>query len=346
MGGAERVVRQLHLGLLNGGYSSEVVGLFHNSPTEDRLPKAKTLGIDSPYSIVVMLQLLRLMRQKDGSEVIFHVHLFPSLLYVALFKRLGLLTAKVVATEHSTSNGRRNKWYGRLLDQFIFTSYQKVFAISQGVKSSLLQRGVVAPKKVKVIQNGAALYFKKPLPRSYKLPLQLVSVGSLRAAKNYQNFIRALAKVSFKDWHYTIAGQGEDRARLKQLIRGLGLEEKITLAGRVDPVYPLLKKAHLFVMPSAWEGFGLAAVEAMNASLPVVLSDVPGLKELVTEDKEILPFARLIEPTDTVLLQKQLEAILPCGAELLSHSKQAFTKAQSYSMEKMVLTYSQSYPLI
>ena len=66
-----------------------------------------------------------------------------------------------------------------------------------------------------------------------------------------------------------------------RLEKSLGLEGKVRFLGHVDDVRGLLKKADIFLIPSRWEGFGLAAVEAMNAGLPVIASDVAGLREIV-----------------------------------------------------------------
>jgi glycosyltransferase involved in cell wall biosynthesis len=56
---------------------------------------------------------------------------------------------------------------------------------------------------------------------------------------------------------------------------------KVKFLGYVADIQPLLEQADIFLIASRWEGFGLAAVEAMNASLPVVASEVDGLCDVV-----------------------------------------------------------------
>ena len=79
---------------------------------------------------------------------------------------------------------------------------------------------------------------------------------------------------------------------LKQ-IKYLNLEEKIFLVGQIDNVWELLKNSDIFIIASKWEGFGLAAVEAMNCSLPIIASKIDGLKDIVYSSP---PCALFIDP--------------------------------------------------
>lgn len=69
-------------------------------------------------------------------------------------------------------------------------------------------------------------------------------------------------------------GQGE-----RALARELGISERVRFLGMVTDLRPVFALADLFVMPSLQEGFGIAAVEAMGAGLPVLLADVSGLRD-------------------------------------------------------------------
>jgi len=346
IGGAERIVRYIHTHSLANGVDSKVIGLYHNNPNQENLPKAITIGDKTPYGPRVVWALYKALKRYNKPSCLLHVHLFPAIFYIALFKKLGLLKAKTVVTEHSTSNNRRAKWYGKFLDRFIFRSYQKVFAISEGVAESLIERSIIKSNQVEVVTNGAILPFSAPIERSRKSPIEIISVGSLRKAKNFENALKALSSLTHLNWHYTIAGEGELQEKLEMLIRKEGLVDHVTLAGRVDPLNDFLTQGDLFLMPSAWEGFGLAAVEAMNASLPVVLSNVAGLKELVHFNESTLPFAKLVNPQDISEIAEVLEEVLVNFEKYRSFAPEAFEHSLKFSSQAMADKYITQYQML
>ncbi|MCB9897819.1 MAG: glycosyltransferase [Planctomycetes bacterium] len=77
-----------------------------------------------------------------------------------------------------------------------------------------------------------------------------------------------------------VAGEGGERPRLERLVRDLGLDDAVLLAGRRDDVPELLAAADVFVFPSEREGFGLVVLEALAAGLPVVAEALPSLTHL------------------------------------------------------------------
>jgi glycosyltransferase involved in cell wall biosynthesis len=80
-----------------------------------------------------------------------------------------------------------------------------------------------------------------------------------------------------------LVGDGPERARVEALAREAGLAEHLEILGELDDVRPLLSVADAFLLPSAQESFGLAALEAMACGAPVVASRVGGLPEVITD---------------------------------------------------------------
>jgi glycosyltransferase involved in cell wall biosynthesis len=83
-----------------------------------------------------------------------------------------------------------------------------------------------------------------------------------------------------------IAGEGPARASLERSIRRLGLDGRAQLIGHRSDVSSLLAAADLFVLPSFSEGSPNAMIEAMQAGVPVVASDIEGVRELVENGRE------------------------------------------------------------
>jgi N-acetyl-alpha-D-glucosaminyl L-malate synthase BshA len=80
-----------------------------------------------------------------------------------------------------------------------------------------------------------------------------------------------------------MVGDGPDLAEAMRIARGLDVDDHVQFLGEQDRVVPLLSVADAFLLPSAQESFGLAALEAMACSLPVVASCVGGLPEVVEQ---------------------------------------------------------------
>jgi len=105
-------------------------------------------------------------------------------------------------------------------------------------------------------------------------------------------------------------GEGSERARLEALARELSV--RLLLPGRVPDVAAVLRRADVFVHPARWEGFGLAVLEAMLLSLPVVATNVSSLPELVAAGET----GELVPPDDPDALHAALERVLADPGEL------------------------------
>jgi len=89
-------------------------------------------------------------------------------------------------------------------------------------------------------------------------------------------------KDKFSDWNLLIAGEGEDRAALENQIKILNLQDRAVLPGAVKDVQSLYGSAHLFCLPSRWEGFPNAMAEAMAHGLPAVgFAGCAGARDLI-----------------------------------------------------------------
>ncbi len=338
-GGAERLVRTLHQGLLDRGVDSRIYGLIQHGD-EEEMPEALCGSTGSPYSSKALGELYRYVRHYIHDTDIVHAHLFPSGMYLALFKKFRQLRSFLVYTEHSTSNRRRNLFYGKLLDRTCYSEYKRIYAISSGVKEELIAWLPFMEKNVRIVTNGAINYFKGDIVRQPAEKKVILSVGRLSAAKNYMVALRAFALLSIDTVEYWIAGSGKELDMLKQLCTELGITEKVRFLGHVDHVAALLETADIFLIPSLWEGFGLAAVEAMNASLPVVASDIPGLREVVAHKP---PCAMLIDPQNPESIVDALHRLLGSRELRFEMGKNGYQHSLKYSSDAMVDGYLAEY---
>jgi len=337
-GGAPRVVRALHSGLQNRNIESQILGLLAQKDAE--MDGARSLGLQSPYDLKAFHGVYRYMAQNVKPIDIIHVHLFPPALYLSLLKMLGQVQGRLIYTEHSTVNRRRGSLSGRIVDSVTYQGYEWVAAISEGVEWELLKWKPGLKGKTRVIHNGVNLPFEHVVEHPDRPRLKVLSVGNLCPAKNYGNALKAVDLLKQVDFEYYIAGKGECREHLVQMSRELGLESKVHFLGYVEKIPELLASVDIFLMPSRWEGFGMAAVEAMNASLPLVVSDVPGLREIVKADS---PCALLIDPESPASIADGLKQLLISSDLRLQLGENAFAQSQKFSIDQMVEKYIDLY---
>jgi len=116
----------------------------------------------------------------------------------------------------------------------------------------------------------------------------LLSVGRLSFQKNYTTFIKAFANLApdFPEWKLVIAGEGERREELETLIAKCNLKNRVDLTGAISDIKKLYCDAHLFCLPSLWEGFPNALGEALAHGLPAIgFSSCAGVNELIIDGK-------------------------------------------------------------
>ena len=128
----------------------------------------------------------------------------------------------------------------------------------------------------------------------------LLSVGELSDRKNHRIVIQACNLLFNEKIHYVIAGEGDKREELTELISGLNHPENIHLLGRREDIPQLCKAADCFILPSFQEGLPVALMEAMASGLPALGADIRGVNDLIGED-------RRFDPRDDVGIAKLID---------------------------------------
>lgn len=329
-GGAQRVVRDLHDGLLSRGIDSRLVSL-QTCKSDDVPEKTTSFGLKSSYDPRALISLRRYASQVAPEDIV-HTHLFPASAHVSFLSGCGYFKGGRILTEHSTSNRRRNSMLGRMIDDRVYSRFDKVIAISKGVESELLEARPVVSGSTLVVENGSDMRFDTTTQRQTReAPIRILSIGRLSGVKNYHTALKALARLDRDRFTYVVLGEGPDRQALEDAVQDLGLGSNVTFKGFVGDIQPELEKADIFLIPSKWEGFGLAAVEAMNASLPVVASDVPGLRDVVSAD-----CGQLVDPSNEVAIADALLWLANDPEQRIAMGRKGFTRSHNYGKDRFV----------
>lgn len=229
----------------------------------------------------------RLLRNAEPDIV--HVHLFPSLYWMALARPPK--GPPMVCTEHSTTNRRRGHPCLRTLETLVYRRYDRIVCISEGVRGALLSWIPALSSRTVTVHNGVDLRrigMARPAERERLFPgcgpgnRLLVMAASFSWKKDQATVVRALALLPER-FRLLLPGEGPMRSDVERLAGELGLEGRVSFPGNIPDIPGVLKACDIAVQSSISEGFGLAAVESMAAGVPVVASRVSGLSEVVGE---------------------------------------------------------------
>jgi N-acetyl-alpha-D-glucosaminyl L-malate synthase BshA len=174
------------------------------------------------------------------------------------------------------------------LTKFSIESSDEVTAVSRFLRERTIESlGIRRP--IEVIYNFVDT--KRFAPRKRQdgplapadVPV-LMHASNFRAVKNIDTLVRVFARVQKRrPCRLVLIGDGPEKARAEDLCRELGVERHALFLGNQDIMEELMPMADVFLLPSRQESFGLVALEAMSAGVPVVASNIGGLPEVVAD---------------------------------------------------------------
>jgi len=192
------------------------------------------------------------------------------------------------------------------LDRWSLRAAHKVLTVSLPFREELIARGVNR-ERIEVVHNAIPAdwgrRFRDPEPsRALRARLGIgadrnviLMVGRLSREKDHLTLLEAVARLpSELRPHLVIVGEGPERPRIEERIRGLNLKNSVTLTGQQESAEPYYGIAQTAVLSSLTEGSPNALLEAMAAGVPVVATRVGGIPEIVSHGETAL----LVEPGD------------------------------------------------
>ena len=292
VGGAEQALVELATRLDRRRFEPVVYAL--SAPLQDRPSLAGRLaeaGIEThflggrhvghlPLIVRRLTRLLKRQRPRIVLSFLFHAN-FVSRLAARWARVPTVLSGIRVAEGGARWHCRLDRLTSRLVDQYV--------CVSQAVAAFSARAGLPEDRLV-VIPNGVDMArFEQAEP----LDLAELGLSRGRRAVTYvgrldrQKGTAELVEHSpswmrrLPDHDLLLVGTGPQAGELRRLARELGIADRVHFAGWRDDVPRILRASDLFVLPSRWEGMPNALLEAMAAGLPVVATDVEGVRELL-----------------------------------------------------------------
>lgn len=281
---------------------------------------------------------------------VIHTHHPHSGFYTKLIaKRLGI---PVVQTEHNNHSGYTGK--GRIANGMTNILADRVACVSQSVRESFTrwESAVLRAQKVSVIHNGvnverieAAQNIDWSLHDVVDIDSEAAIVGSagmLTEQKAHDVLIEAADRVnaeSERGVELVISGDGELREQLEEQIANAEYSNRLHLLGfleKREQVYKMMNDIDIYAMPSRWEGFCVAVLEAMALGTPCVLSDIQVFREVYDD-------AALYHSVDNPQsLAEKLLYLIEDSSEYTAY-KRRVRELDSYTLEKTAKEYIELY---
>ena len=199
-----------------------------------------------------------------------------------------------------------------------------IIAVSEGVRTDLVESFGVAPQRVTTLPNPYDLeQIARQAEAQPEIPLPdrfMVSAGRFVGAKGFDDLINAYA-IAQPDIPLVILGEGPDRPQLETLIATLGLQKKILMPGYAKNPFAIVGRAELFVSASHCEGFPNAMAEAMALSLPIVATDCPSGPAEILAGVETMASNAVVEVEHGILVPVREPEMLARAITLMSDAK-------------------------
>jgi glycosyltransferase involved in cell wall biosynthesis len=345
--GAQEITRILGHGLTARGYEVHHVFFFRRTAAFDQQPNTYFCATERPADIRALVRmlrnLLRHMRKVRPGVVLTFQH-YGNLLGTVAARLTG---AGAVIANRVSARALEPAWTRALDFVFGLTGlFDRVVVNSQAVADEYASHPRRYRGRLVRIDHGfepkrshvSAIEARRSFGLPSDAPL-LGSVARLHESKNLSAAVRVLTL--HPGWHLALAGQGPERMRLEALARSLGVAERVHFAGELSPerVAQFLKSLDVFVFPTLAETFGLAAVEAAQAGVPVVANDLEVLREVLETDNG--PCALFVDANDTAAFAAAVDRLLhdtALRAALITRSRDLETR---YSVDVMSGRYAE-----
>ena len=342
-GGAETMCENLTHALISMGHEVTVVSLYQErTPIARRMEDSgvKILYLDKKLGLDLSMipKLMKIMRQIKPDVV--HTHLDVIKYTVAAAKLSGI--KRCVHTVHNVAHEEAE---GRL-QKIVNTVYFKLgwsvpVALSPEVRRTIVSFYGLEETKVPMIYNGVNLA-QCHIKEDYSLsePAVLLHIGRFNEQKNHAGLLDAFSMIVkiHPDCILKLIGDGDLQKKMEAYAEELGIREKVSFLGSQTDVYPFLKAADVFLLPSKFEGMPMTIIEAMGTGLPVVASAVGGVPDML-EDR----ISGMLVPCEPAAVAEVVCRLLDSETLRKTLGSNALVSSKQFGADHMAQCYCDVY---
>jgi glycosyltransferase involved in cell wall biosynthesis len=340
----ENCAAQIAEGFVDKGYPVRVytsnIGYSHVIDIESRPQVHYLQAVEFAHTPIIFTLFFRLLALPRNALIHLHISqaFSPEIVYlIARIRKIPYVAHVHLDVDASGPLGFLLESYKRMFLKRVLRAATKVICLSEPQKVLIASKYALPLESIAVIPNGVAeMYFigekvkKNPVPH-------MLFVGRLAPQKNLVMLIEAVSQMH-ADVFLDIVGAGEDREKIEALIQKYSLHN-IKLHGKKtdQELLAMYKLADVFVLPSLKEGISLSMLEALAAGLPVVASDTPEIRPILSD------CGVLIEEPTAANYAKTLDALVSQKDTLQKLSAAAVQKAHAYSWDNVLSSIEDVY---
>lgn len=272
----------------------------------------------------------------------------PHIIHGAVFEGVtmaainGFIKKVPIVIIEETSDPINRSWRGNLLMKLYASIAHKVIGVSPAATSYLSKKLKINSKKIQLVLNGIKTPRKVAIEEIIALKNELnileneCVIGSmgrmqLDSHKRFSDLISACAIALNKRFKLKLilVGDGSEKERYKQLVKELEIEENVVFVGYQHDVDLYYSCFDIFALVSAYEAFGLVLAEAMLNKLPVIATQVGGMKYIVENEKTgfLVPPFQPEEIAKKIIQLYQNESLrIEMGAKGYARAKDLYTE--------------------
>lgn len=359
IGGAQKIIVGLAEQAVECGHKATILTICPGNSYRDRLQEHgidySTLGYDGGFSPTSLFPVARLRSgmlqtvREIGPDLIHEQLFIPKILS---FGMKGIASVPVVHTQQDTSPW----WQGRGTSAKLKTLVERLFsrrtayinvAVSRSVLEKMVERGLVREGEGVVINNFTDLVGQRvgvsSRERTAGQAARILMVSRLQWRKKGLDVaidVLNTLRSGGVDVELVVVGDGPDRERMVDYAESKGVLDAVDFRGFEKEVRSHYLQADVLLIPSRWEGLSVTALESAAMGLPIVGTQIGGIKEIVVDDKT----GYTCPPEDVTCLAKRIRVLLENEERRAEFSRKSIERAKrKYSPRASFKTYEELY---
>ena len=297
--------------------------------TSDSYIKIYSLNEDAGMSLRARKKMMRILKQIKPDVIHTHLHSYPYVMTYAIKHHI-----PIIHTMHNMPIFESKK-LGRIILKFLF---KHKFAIPVGISN-------IISEQIKELYHVPSYTIYNPvdvskfdIKKDKQKQFTFITIGRMSEQKNQQLLLKSFRILvnNYKNVKLIFVGDGVLKDDLLKLTNDLKLNDYIEYVGNVNDVENYLKIADAFVLSSIYEGLPMTILEAMAASLPIISTNVGGVKDIVTNNG-------ILVKVDENDLAKAMLSLIENEKLCNEFKNNSYENAKNYDLSKIVKEYEELY---
>lgn len=358
LGGMDNVAKELSERLAKKGHQVEVFTSDIGCPKDKQLKSTKNLKInylpawEFAHTPIIPSLFWRLMKIPKDSIVCVHSSgeaFVPEIVYlISKIKKISYIIHIHLDVGPTGKFGFLLPFYKKIFLNKILKSSKKIIVPTKDYINIIKNKYSLQEEKITCMSNGIDLKIFKKLKSNWRLhkPIKLLFVGRFSKQKDVPLLIRSFKKLTEKNSGNVklhIVGDGEEKNKIITLIKKEKLENGIVLHGlkQGKKLHEIYQNSDIFISATNQESFGLTYLEAMASGLPIVTTNIPGVRNVIKNNYNGL----LVKPTPEEIA-KAIEKLIKDPNLRKKLAENGLKEVKKYSWDKIAKQYIQLYKQI